>query len=131
MSRIKVWTSKGNWSEEISGIDKVGLIKTAICQGEDYLCGYEGKREPHFEMDFCVLEEGVFDVGDSGELLYDFRGYGDVNKAKSFIMPLAVLRRLASSSSILRGAYEALLSAADVPADAGDDYCLLMEFENE
>lgn len=75
--------------------------------------------------------EGVFDVGDSGKLLYDFRSYGDVNKAKSFIMPLAVLRRLVRSSSILRGAYEALLNAADVPADAGEDYCLLMEFEDE
>lgn len=131
MSRIKVWTSKGNWSKEIIGLDKVGLIKTAIWEGQKYLRGYEDDREPHFEMDFCVLEENVLEVTERGELRYDFMIYGDVHKAKSFIMPLAVLRRLASSSSILRGAYEALLSAADVPADAGDDYCLLMEFENE
>lgn len=131
MSRIKVWTSKGNWSKEILGIDKVGLIKTAIFEGQKYLRGYEDNREPHFEMDFRILEEDVLEVTDSGELLYDFRGYGDVQKAKSFIMPLVVLQKLADSSLILRGAYGALLYAADVPADAGDDYCLLMEFENE
>lgn len=131
MSRIKVWTSKGNWSKEIIGLDKVGLIKTAIWEGQKYLRGYEDDREPHFEMDFCVLEENVLEVTERGELRYDFMIYGDVHKAKSFIMPLVVLRRLASSSSILRGAYEALLSAADVPADAGNDHCLLMEFENE
>lgn len=131
MSRIKVWTSKGNWSKEIIGLDKVGLINTAIWEGQKYLRGYEDDREPHFEMDFCVLEENVLEVTERGELRYDFMIYGDVNKAKSFIMPLAVLRRLASSSSILRGAYEALLYVADVPADAGEDYCLLMEFENE
>lgn len=131
MSRIRVWTSKGNWSKEILGIDKVGLIKTAIWEGQKYLRGYDDEREPHFEMDFLVLEENDLEVTESGEFRYDFRIYGDVNKAKSFIMPLAVLRRLASSSSILRGAYEALLYVADVPADAGEDYCLLMEFENE
>lgn len=131
MSRIKVWTSKGNWSKEIIGLDKVGLIKTAIWEGQKYLRGYEDDREPHFEMDFCVLEENVFEVTERGELRYDFMIYGDVHKAKSFIMPLVVLRKLAEEKWIFQDVYKALLDAAEVPADAGNDHCLLMEFENE
>lgn len=131
MSRIKVWTSKGNWSKEILGIDKVGLIKTAIKFGERFLRGYEDDREPHFEMDFCVLEEYVLEEAERGELRYDFSLYGDVRKAKSFIMPLVVLQQLAGYKTILQAAYKALIEAADVPASAGKDYCLLMEFENE
>lgn len=59
MSRIKVWTSKGNWSEEISGIDKASVIKDSLRVGQDYIrdAGEKESFEPHFEMDFKEVDD--------------------------------------------------------------------------
>ena len=46
-------------------------------------------------------------------------------------MPLVVLKRMADSKSYLREVYKRLLELAEVPVGAGEDYNIMLKFENE
>ena len=129
MSIIKVWTPKGNWStEEVCGLDKVHLIKCAVRSGVEYICS---DGEPHFELNHNELTESDL-IGDDLDLLdrLDPRLY-NLSESKSFLMPLVVLKRMADSKSYLREVYKRLLELAEVPVDAGEDYNIMLKFENE
>ena len=126
MSIIKVWTPKGNWStEEVCGLDKVHLIKCAVRSGVEYICS---DGEPHFELKENELTESDL-IGDDLDRL-DPRLYR-LSESKSFLMPLVVLKRMADSKSYLREVYKRLLELAEVPVGAGEDYNIMLKFENE
>lgn len=129
MSIIKVWTPKGNWSkEEVCGLDKVHLIKCAVRFGVKYICS---DGEPHFELNLKALTESDL-IGDDLDLLdrLDPRLY-NLSESKSFIMPLVVLKSMADSKSYLQEVYKRLLELAEVPVGAGEDYNVMLKFENE
>ena len=126
MSIIKVWTPKGNWSkEEVCGLDKVYLIKCAVSLGVEYICS---DGEPHFELDNKALTESDL-IGDGLDRL-DPRLYR-LSESKSFLMPLTVLKCMADRKSYLQEVYKRLLELAEVPVDAGEDYNVMLKFENE
>lgn len=126
MSIIKVWTPKGNWStEEVCGLDKVHLIKCAVRFGVKYICS---DGEPHFELNQNELTESDL-IGDDLDRL-DPRLY-NLSESKSFLMPLVVLKSMADRKSYLREVYKRLLELAEVPVDAGEDYNIMLKFENE
>ena len=126
MSIIKVWTPKGNWSkEEVCGLDKVHLIKCAVRFGVEYICS---DGEPHFELNHNELTESDL-IGDDLDRL-DPRLYR-LSESKSFLMPLVVLKRMADSELYLREVYKRLLELAEVPVGAGEDYNIMLKFENE
>lgn len=126
MSIIKVWTPKGNWStEEVCGLDKVHLIKCAVRSGVEYICS---DGEPHFELKENELTESDL-IGDDLDRL-DPRVY-NLSESKFFLMPLVVLKRMADSKSYLREVYKRLLELAEVPVGAGEDYNIMLKFENE
>lgn len=136
MSRIKVWTSKGNWSKEISGIDKASVIKDSLRVGQDYIrdAGEKESFEPHFEMDFKEVDDLMCRYQDGRLTGMVFAPEVDYMGVKLFMVPLVVLRKLAEIESSLSsswGCYSTILDMADVPDDVQIDYCLLMEFENE
>ena len=126
MSIIKVWTPKGNWStEEVCGLDKVHLIKCAVRSGVEYICS---DGEPHFELKENELTESDL-IGDDLDRL-DPRLY-NLSESKFFLMPLVVLKRMADSELYLREVYKRLLELAEVPVGAGEDYNIMLKFENE
>lgn len=126
MSIIKVWTPKGNWStEEVCGLDKVHLIKCAVRSGVEYICS---DGEPHFELNQNELTESDL-IGDDLDRL-DPRLY-NLSESKFFLMPLVILKRMADSKSYLREVYKRLLELAEVPVGAGEDYNIMLKFENE
>lgn len=126
MSIIKVWTPKGNWSkEEVCGLDKVHLIKCAVRLGVEYICS---DGEPHFELDLNALTESDL-IGDGLDRL-DPRLYR-LSESKSFLMPLTVLKCMADRKSYLQEVYKRLLELAEVPVGAGEDYNIMLKFENE
>lgn len=129
MSIIKVWTPKGNWSkEEVCGLDKVYLIKCAVRFGVKYICS---DGEPHFELNLNALTESDL-IGDDLDLLdrLDPRLY-HLSESKSFLMPLVVLKSMAESKLYLREVYKRLLELAEVPVGVGEDYNIMLKFENE
>ena len=126
MSIIKVWTPKGNWSkEEVCGLDKVYLIKCAVSLGVEYICS---DGEPHFELNHNELTESDL-IGDDLDRL-DPRLNG-LSESKSFLMPLTVLKCMADRKSYLQEVYKRLLELAEVPVGAGEDYNVMLKFENE
>ena len=126
MSIIKVWTPKGNWSkEEVCGLDKVHLIKCAVRFGVEYICS---DGEPHFELNHNELTESDL-IGDDLDRL-DPRLNG-LSESKSFLMPLTVLKCMADRKSYLQEVYKRLLKLAEVPVGAGEDYNVMLKFENE
>ena len=126
MSIIKVWTPKGNWSkEEVCGLDKVHLIKCAVRSGVEYICS---DGEPHFELNQNELTESDL-IGDDLDRL-DPRLYR-LSESKSFLMPLVVLKSMADRKSYLREVYKRILELAEVPVGAGEDYNVMLKFENE
>ena len=126
MSIIKVWTPKGNWSkEEVCGVDKVYLIKCAVSLGVEYICS---DGEPHFELDNKALTESDL-IGDGLDRL-DPR-FNRLSESKSFLMPLTVLKCMADRKSYLQEVYKRLLELAEVPVGAGEDYNIMLKFENE
>ena len=126
MSIIKVWTPKGTWSkEEVCGLDKVHLIKCAVRSGVEYICS---DGEPHFELDNKALTESDL-IGDGLDRL-DPR-LNRLSESKSMLMPLTVLKCMADRKSYLQEVYKRLLELAEVPVGAGEDYNVMLKFENE
>lgn len=94
----------------------------------EYICS---DGEPHFELNHNELTESDL-IGDDLDLLdrLDPRLY-NLSESKSFLMPLVVLKSMADSKLYLREVYKRLLELAEVPVDAGEDYNIMLKFENE
>ena len=91
----------------------------------EYICS---DGEPHFELNHNELTESDL-IGDDLDRL-DPRLYR-LSESKSFLMPLVVLKRMADSELYLREVYNRLLELAEVPVGAGEDYNIMLKFENE
>ena len=59
MSKITVWTSKGKWSEEVTGCDKIHLMKHAIKkEAEKFRDAHKSKKGGELEftdVERCLL----------------------------------------------------------------------------
>lgn len=143
MSKIKVWTSDGEWSKEVEGLDKMHLMKKTICFGSRNFRNYplEG-----FEIDAIALcddlsiyfdennlKEYIKEVNSSISGGYFFAKFSKANlkEAKTFKLPLPALRSVEKEDPLCTPLYDELITAAKIPATASKDYCLLFKFEEE
>lgn len=135
MSKIRVWTSDGQWSDLISGLDKCYLIKksiqTAYEPGREF---EEGDSLEGFEIDGRIIHDDFFD--DNGFLPEEWRKLKsehniDIAEAKSFIMPLKVLEKMRDKDPTLSAKYDQIISAVGVPETVPAWYCLMMRFWDE
>ena len=145
MSRIRVWTSEGKWSDEIRGLDKVYLMKTAIlkqCCLTNEVDASESLEG--FEIDYRWVADALWQLDDSDYYIdnivdheKDERFIRLVNKqtpfkdAKFFIIPLAVLKEMQKDDPSLAAKYEQIINASKAPSPAPKGYCLMLRFENE
>jgi len=144
MSKIRVWSSDGQWSDEISGLDKVYLMKVAIrrqCILENYedavesLKGFEINHYPvsnflDTDHDY-YYEDGVVDREKEERFLSHLNNELPLSQVESFIMPLAVLKGMQKGDSSLSAKYDQIISAVKVPTPIPNGYCILMRFEDE
>lgn len=138
MSKIKVWTSDGEWSKEVEGLDKIHLIKRAILIGTKRFKKYPFEG---YEIDSLELydEIGIIYSGEDDEDYFKevdeliARGIHRSNfkEAKTFKLPLDKLLEIKGSDRLCTPLYDELLTAAKVPSTASKDYCLLLKFEDE
>lgn len=135
MSKIRVWTSDGQWSDLISGLDKCYLIKksiqTAYEPGREF---EEGDSLEGFEIDGRIIHDEFFD--DNGFLPEEWRKLKsehniDIAEAKSFIMPLKVLEKMRDKDPTLSAKYDQIISTVGVPETVPAWYCLMMRFWDE
>ena len=143
MSKIRVWTD-GRWSDEISGLDKVYLIKTAI-QSQLYLISYEDAVEAlegfeinHYRVtDFLdkdgdyYNEDGIVNQKKEESFLNYLNKKIPLSQVQSFITPLAVLKVMKTKEPSLAAIYEKIISATKAPIPTPKGYCLNIKFEDE
>jgi len=141
MSRIRVWTSEGKWSEEVVGLDKINLLKRAFLYAwpteEEYNENGEFVLENYsFNDDRPLIlerydEDFEFDspwrhIKDSDDRIVRLE---DIN---SFQMPLSALKHFRDDSGYpyLSAVYNELIEAAMIPSGI-KDFCLRLLFEDE
>jgi len=143
MSKIRVWTSDGRWSDEILGLDKVYLIKEAI-RRRLFLINYEDAEEDldGFEINHCPVSDFLDEDGDyyneddivrpenKEKFLYSLNKRLPLSQAQSFIMPLDVLKGMRDDHS-LSAKYDQIISLVKVPTPTPKGYCILMQFMDE
>lgn len=138
MADIRVWTSKGQWSEDIiPGLDKIDLIKAAILQ--EYCPNYDEDYElGGLEIDHLIITSENFDADDYEKDLNAFwrkfenelkseTGKG-LDSAVTLKVRLSTLNSMALGSHLC-AAYNAIIDAACIPAPTPANYCLLLKFE--
>lgn len=139
MSKIKVWTSQGKWSEEIVGLDKVHLMKEAIhlacnCMDENE----EPIENPllDFEIDNIVLDDDFVKDADSSGVFF-WSSFSSANsqiklaEAKSMKLPLGILKIISKEVSYLTPVYDEIIRKAILPSPTPKDYCVILKFEEE
>ena len=144
MSRIRVWTSDGRWSDEISGLDKVFLIKKAIrlslfltCYEEavDSLDGYEINGCPVSDKlddnDSLYFKDNIVDHELEEIVLDRLCRSLQLDQAETFVFPFDVLKRMKKDDLSLSAKYDQIISAAKVPAPTPKHYCLFLRFMDE
>ena len=141
MSKIRVWTSEGEWSEEVVGLDKINLLKRALL--------YAWPTEDEYDDDGQFLLENysfndnrslILEPYDENfELDYPWRHIKDSNNKivllkdiDSFQLPLYVLKQLRDDPkySYLYAVYDSLIKAAKIPSGIKVS-CLRLLFEDE
>ena len=144
MSKIRVWTSDGQWSAEIPGLDKVYLIKTAIrrqCDLSSYddavesLDGFEINHYPVSNFlineDYYYYEDGIVDHQKEEWLLASINKELPLSQVEFFIMPLAVLKGMQKGTPSLSAKYDQIISAVKAPVPTPKGYCISLRFEDE
>lgn len=143
MSKIKVYTSKGNWSEDVVGLDKLHIIKDAIrsmciCCDDEPLKGFEiDNSELDDDFDRNAIEQFLDDDGKIIEIDRFWSRFHGANKhvkireAKTFKLPLNTLKLISKKYRYLTSIYDEIISLALVPVPTPKDYCLLLKFEDE
>ena len=133
MSKIRVWTPKGEWSEEVVGLDKVDFMGKAISDehhNNSFLIKSERKlfidAMNKFEIDCKDIWE-VYSYDDNGSWVLNPKSLA---AATSFKMPLHTLESMIKQTPYLRDVYQKIVDLAQVPAGANADYCILLKFEN-
>lgn len=154
MSKIKVLTSSGQWTNEILGLDKVNLMKRAIQQEFSHVYSswkekYRDYRDedfsgedfeyymplPELEIDCkVILKQMMNDNPTSNEHVnwaYFSKYSGiDLQEAKTLRMRLSTLQELADSSTHLSAVYKELIAMAEV-SEPTSNHCLMFKFEEE
>lgn len=142
MSKIRVWTSEDEWSEEVVGLDKINLLKRALLyawptedeyddDGQFLLENYSFNDnrslilEPYDE-DF-IYDSPWLHIKDAGD--NKIVSLGDID---SFQIPLNVLKHLRDDPkySYLYAVYDSLIKAAKIPSGIKVS-CLRLLFEDE
>ena len=142
MSKIRVWTTDGQWSDEIQGLDKVYLIKKSILLNyapEEYWdsSGYDTCLAG-FELDGQPLSPDDFNGSHYKEKEWEwfwrtFQGGTriDFSKVRFFTLPIVVLKSLQKKDTSLSEKYNQIISSAKTPAAIPNGYCLILRFEDE
>lgn len=141
MANIRVWTSKGQWSEDvISGLDKVDLIKAAILheynpEDEDNFEFYElsGLEIDHLSISSDYFEAKYY-IDDINAFCKVFESRLKVKTGKGLESTVTLKVRLSTIKEMakhiyLSAAYNAIIEAACVPSPTPVNYCLLLKFE--
>ena len=158
MSKITVWTSKGRWSEEVNGCDKVHLMKQAIKKEAEK---FRDARKSKKGGELTDVREGSIHHNDdtwgyitkhwSGIQIYNKRidlsnvldyynnlDYDSLNEcireqkfsdAHFFTMKLSTLKEMAEEEKTMTELYERLIKLAEVPEEGV--YRLMFMFEEE
>lgn len=154
MSKIKVLTSSGQWSNEILGLDKVNLMKMAIQQEFTHVyASWKEKYRDYCDEDFSIedfeynmplpeleidcnviLKQMINDNSTSnGHVNWSYfteQSGVELQNAKTLKMRLSTLQELADSSTYLSAVYKELIAAADIP-EPTSGHCLTFKFEEE
>jgi hypothetical protein len=142
MSTIYVWTSEGDWSWPLFGVDKVHFMEQAILdECKEIYSAFDGKWKD-FDKSYCFWLEG-FRVDEKTIYTKEFIELIDnqwefkvsklneiFSNAKVFEMPLYTLRNMAADDDHLSAAYNFLIEEAAIPSDAPDSYRLLLMFSS-
>lgn len=134
MSKIRVWTPRGDWSEEVIGLDKVNLMKKAISDVyyenlEHGVSEFDGDME-NFEIDCRGCVWNTYESY-SETLCWNDKEHR-IKEAKSFKMPLHTLESMIKKAAYLSDLYQKLKDLAEIPAGTVvDNYWLLFKFEDE
>ena len=135
MSKIRVWTPQGDWSEEVIGLDKVNLMKEAISDVYYENLKYGGSDMDgymeNFEIDCRGCVWSTYE-SHSDETLYWCDKEHRIKEAKIFKMPLHTLESMIKKATYLSDVYQKLKNLAKIPAGTVvDNYWLLFKFEDE
>ena len=131
MSKIRVWTPQGDWSEEVIGLDKVNLMKKAISDAVyEYLYEDDSPIES-FEIDCRGCVWTTYNLRNDDTLYWDDKEHR-IKEAKSFKMPLHTLESMIKKATYLSDVYQKLKVLAKIPAGTVvDNYWLMFKFEDE
>ncbi|MBO4488955.1 MAG: hypothetical protein J5741_04780 [Bacteroidales bacterium] len=154
MSRIKVWTSDGEWSKSVKGCDKIHLMKEAIacecsiakdeCKGKKELCfdlcrnatvinkkdGTKTTKTIHRSK--LQIDNEAINVAELMDEEWKIEYYKlDLKNASFFKMRLSTLREMAEEEETMSAVYNRLIDLAKVPEEVTENYCLLFMFANE
>ena len=149
MSNIKVWTSDGNWSEEVKGCDKVHLMKEAVmfecrlARNEelpditDYVIEHKDGTKTHgtdhrsgIQIDDQAISVTTF-LDEKQNINFKYLDKQEYPNASFFKMRLSTLKGMAEEDDIMSALYNKLIECAKVPAKAPKSYCLLFMFADE
>lgn len=139
MSKIKVWTSQGKWSEEIVGMDKIHLMKEAILLACNCVDENEDPIEnplQDFEIDAVVLDDDFANDADSSGVFF-WSSFGSANpkiklsEVKTIKLPLGILKAISKEMKYLTPIYDEIIRKAILPSPIPIDYCVILKFEEE
>jgi hypothetical protein len=143
MSKIRVWSSDGQWSKAICGLDKVYLLKKAILaqyapeemfdDPGDYvglMDGFEINGIPISADDFPA-DHYKRDEWDWFWAAFQGRMKLQLNNVEAFTVPIAVLRKMSRKDPSLAAKYNEIISASKAPATTPRGYCVILKFEDE
>jgi hypothetical protein len=140
MSAIQVRDPKGNWSEEVQGIDKLYFIKQAIIT--EYRDFYEQTEGDFFEdasVGVCIDGKDILlsEITEKGkEWAIDFSSVEDILTNARFVeVGEGTLHQMAREDECLSAFYKKLIEYANIPPreeiDYFDGYSLMLKFSDE
>lgn len=140
MSAIQVRDPKGNWSEEVRGIDKLYFIKQAIIT--EYRDLYEQMEGDFFENTSVGVRVDGEDIvlseitDKEREWAIDFSAVEDILTNSKFVeIWESTLHQMAREDECLSAFYKKLIEYANIPPreeiDYFDGYSLMLQFSDE
>lgn len=140
MSAIQVRDPKGNWSEEVQGIDKLYFIKQAIIT--EYRDLYEQMEGDFFENTSVGVRVDGEDIllseitDKEREWAIDFSAVEDILTNSKFVeIWESTLHQMAREDECLSAFYKKLIEYANIPPreeiDYFDGYSLMLQFSDE
>lgn len=140
MSAIQVRDTKGNWSEELQGIDKLYFIKKAfITEYRDLYERTEGDFYENAEAGVRVDGKDILlsEITDrEREWSIDFSAVEDILTNSKFVEVWeSTLYQMAKEDECLSAFYKKIIDLANIPpSEEGDyfeGYCIMLKFSDE